>query len=542
MWKKIVQKRPKTCRLCGSVDLWLNGQTVDADGHERYVYACGACHCLLLACEKESVNVHDELGKQIAKHERLWTSSRLLHLQSLVSELRRMLAAMKEDFGEPGDGRRIIEIGAGRGVMLKALLESGYDATGCEPSVLLREQCLNQLKIPANRILPDDATTLLNKLCVREEKVDMFVLWHVLEHLHCPMDVLQMSWDRLKDGGKILIQVPMLSSQHAVDEHLFFMTPATLERLQLLLPDARVHGAIDETNLFLTGVIVKPYAAETKKAGDCERFMETPMLRPAIQESASIRRAKSRGEAFASSSHNRHWWHRMKSAKYEPPIYSSLTHAEWSIVEEWFRDTEARFTSTGEAAVPLLSLLSALIAGNGIERIVQCGHYAGYSTLMIGFLLRKMAKSKALFSIDINPEMTEYTKQWVRRGELEEIVELHVADSGTNDAADKALEFLGGAPQLVFIDSSHQYAHTIRELDLWYERVSAGGLLVLHDVSIFAATFDTTRQGGVNKAVKEWCSRQGVVSLSINSFVTAGCPGDYSYADGCGVAVIQKGV
>lgn len=249
----------------------------------------------------------------------------------------------------------------------------------------------------------------------------------------------------------------------------------------------------------------------------------------------------SRSLKFRQLPHNRYWWHRAPGTNYEPLPYNILTDPEWEIMAAWFEDTEKKFENTGEANVPPLSLLIGLISGNAICRIVQCGHYVGYSTLLLGFLLKKMAKKNALFSIDIDASVTEYTSQWLSRAGLDEQVKLSVADSADPDGPSRAREYFGDlSPQIVFIDSSHQYEHTLKELDLWYDQLPQGGLLVLHDTSRFAATFDSSGQGGVFRAVSEWCATRGVTSLMLNSFVAGGSPGDFPYLDGCGMTIIQK--
>lgn len=244
---------------------------------------------------------------------------------------------------------------------------------------------------------------------------------------------------------------------------------------------------------------------------------------------------------FRQYTHNRYWWHRAPATDYVPIPYSFLDDAEWAIMESWFDETEKKFKSTGEANVPPLSLLIGLISGSAISRVVQCGHYVGYSTLLLGFLMRKMGKMGGLYSVDIDASVTDYTAEWVKKAGLGEYVRLDVADSADPEGPGRVLaHFDNQPPQLVFIDSSHQYEHTLKELDLWYGQLPQGGLIVLHDTSRFAAAFDSTGQGGVFRAVSEWCAVRGVSSLMLNSFVAGGSPGDYPYLDGCGLTIIQK--
>jgi predicted O-methyltransferase YrrM len=184
-------------------------------------------------------------------------------------------------------------------------------------------------------------------------------------------------------------------------------------------------------------------------------------------------------------------------------IYSAPNDDEWDLLSRWFDDSEHKYHGTVEAGIPAMSLLIGLITGNGIHHIVQCGHYIGYSSLMSGFYLRKMGKKHSLYSIDIDEKVTSYSQKWIEEAGLNDYVRLTVNDSVSVSEPDLAIAYLGGAPQLVFIDSSHQYKHTLDELDLWYPHVVPGGLIALHDTSVFAKTFDRSNCGGVGKAVEE---------------------------------------
>ena len=243
---------------------------------------------------------------------------------------------------------------------------------------------------------------------------------------------------------------------------------------------------------------------------------------------------------FGDVNHNRYWWYRLRGCDYSPMVFSSLSNAEWQVMSDWFEDTEQRFQSPGEMSVPAISLISGLISGNGLGAIVQCGHYAGYSTLLVGFLLRSMGKNNSFFSVDIDPVMTKYTNSFVKKGELDEQVRLHIGDSADIRLPEIARDYLGRDPELIIIDSSHQYDHTLKELDLWYKALPIGGLILMHDVSKFAQSFDSTNRGGVRKALLEWSESRQVAFLALNEFVVDEPPNQLVYKDGCGIALIQK--
>ena len=223
-----------------------------------------------------------------------------------------------------------------------------------------------------------------------------------------------------------------------------------------------------------------------------------------------------------------------------PPIYSDLTEAEWEIMRAWYEETD-RSGLIGECAVPFSSLLHGLVMGNRIARIVQLGTCSGYSSLLLGFMLRRMNAPGGLFTLDIDPNLCALTRHWLERAGLTNFVTVAAGNSLDPVQVVAAQRYFGGAPELVLLDSSHEYLATVQELDLWYPALQDGGILLVHDVSRFAASFDVTRQGGVRRAFDEWRQK--------NSQAEAICLNGESrtmdlprppYKDACGLGLIHK--
>ena len=249
-----------------------------------------------------------------------------------------------------------------------------------------------------------------------------------------------------------------------------------------------------------------------------------------------------RSRIFSSSAEARFWWHKVPRHDYVPPIYASLSDAEWELMEAWYAET-TRENLIGECQIPIMSLLHGLITGNAIHRVAQLGTFSGYSTLLLGFFLRQMRAERGLCTFEIGGTLCEYTRGWVKRAGLDALV--HVEFRSSLDPASPAIarEFVGGAPELVFIDSSHEYASTRAELDAWWPELAPGGFIVLHDTSEFAASFDVTRQGGVRRALREWRQAHPEAEVfSMNHNVPAMETPGMIYQDFCGAGLIQKPV
>ena len=248
----------------------------------------------------------------------------------------------------------------------------------------------------------------------------------------------------------------------------------------------------------------------------------------------------SRSRAWKEKTGARYWWHRLPGMDFVPPVYAELCEAEWATLREWYEETD-RSGPIGECAVPLISILHGLVTGSRAGRIVQLGTCAGYSALLLGWMLRRMNVPRSLFSLDLDPASCEMSRRWIARGGLQEFVEIAEGNSLDPRSVLAAKEYLGGDPELIILDSSHEYQATLAELDLWFAALAPGGLIALHDVSRFAVEFDVTRQGGVGRAFTEWRkAHPEVESFSLNGDSRSMELPRPLYKDACGLGLIHK--
>ena len=156
-------------------------------------------------------------------------------------------------------------------------------------------------------------------------------------------------------------------------------------------------------------------------------------------------------------------------------------------------------------------------------------------------MLRAKNNGGKMVSIDIDPKANDFTRKWIERAGLTETCSLYLGDSSDPKAFDYALEKLGGMPDLILLDSSHQYEHTLRELDLWVPHMKPNTIMLLHDTSTLARNWDATKKGGVPAALAEWLPAHPEVEfVNINQVVaTTGETDDLTYKDGCGIGILQ---
>jgi predicted O-methyltransferase YrrM len=82
--------------------------------------------------------------------------------------------------------------------------------------------------------------------------------------------------------------------------------------------------------------------------------------------------------------------------------------------------------------------------GNRASRIVQLGTCAGYSALLLGWMLRRMKVEQGLFSLDLDPVSCEISRRWITRGGLQDFVEIAERNSLDPQSPLAARDYLGG--------------------------------------------------------------------------------------------------
>jgi 2-polyprenyl-3-methyl-5-hydroxy-6-metoxy-1,4-benzoquinol methylase len=133
--------------------------------------------------------------------------------------------------GSPG---RILDVGCGKGLLLKGLRDCGWEVVGTElsevASLRAREAGI-QVHNRAVEEIPFDPGSF-----------DVVTLYHCLEHLANPRETLAHLHRLLRPGGWLVVEVPNVGSWYArvfrsdwfhldVPRHFYHFTPGTLRRM-----------------------------------------------------------------------------------------------------------------------------------------------------------------------------------------------------------------------------------------------------------------------------------------------------------------------
>lgn len=122
--------------------------------------------------------------------------------------------------------------------------------------------------------------------------------------------------------------------------------------------------------------------------------------------------------------------------------------------------------------------------------IVELGCFVGWTSAHLAQGLRASASGGLLWCLDSNRKFLDAARANLEAHGLSGQVRF-VEGFSTDQAA---LQTLPTAIDLIFVDTSHDYACTVAEIEIFARRLAPGGLIVLHD---------SISQNGVRRAILE---------------------------------------
>ena len=121
---------------------------------------------------------------------------------------------------------KILDIGCGRGDMLKSFHVNNFDVIGHDISELSQDLC-SPLEVINSDLISE-------KIPLKDNCVDFVFSKSVIEHLQNPVNFIQESFRVLKPGGKIIIMTPSWVHNHWGPFYIDYthVTPFTLPSLK----------------------------------------------------------------------------------------------------------------------------------------------------------------------------------------------------------------------------------------------------------------------------------------------------------------------
>jgi 2-polyprenyl-3-methyl-5-hydroxy-6-metoxy-1,4-benzoquinol methylase len=171
----------------------------------------------------------------------------------------------------PGRNARVLDIGCGNGSFLWQMRSLGWEVCGVEPDPQSAER--------ARAAGLEVHIGLLQQQSLPEAGFDAVTMFHVVEHLHDPMDTLRRCWKLLKPGGCITVVTPNMGACG----HRYFgpdWMPLDPPRHLVLFTEKSLGGALETCGFMVSRPPRTPLKArELFKQSFVMRYGGAPMTR-----------------------------------------------------------------------------------------------------------------------------------------------------------------------------------------------------------------------------------------------------------------------
>ena len=149
-----------------------------------------------------------------------------------------------------------------------------------------------------------------------------------------------------------------------------------------------------------------------------------------------------------------------------------ISSSESPVLASLNRNTHARMVRprmlSGHLQGRLLEMISRMLRP---AAILEIGTYTGYSAICLAQGLQSGGK---LHTIDHNPELEDFTRDYIRQAGLESSIVLHIGE------ALEVIPTLNEYFDLVFIDADKE--NYIRYFEMAYEKLRPGGVILADNV------------------------------------------------------------
>jgi len=211
-----------SCPICRSslrLDT-LVAPELDVYAGKLYRYGhCSACDVLVLQNPPSDKNAADiDYSESGYYNNKKVKFSSLVALVSKLYTAHRVRTAKKFIADNTFSGKKVLDIGCGKGRFLEQIKYVGGDIRGVEPTRRSFESARESL---GNVI----EHSIMSNGLFEIESFDMVTLWHVFEHLPDPISMLNACHEVLKPDGILIVAVPNFSGAFAKSATWFNLDP-----------------------------------------------------------------------------------------------------------------------------------------------------------------------------------------------------------------------------------------------------------------------------------------------------------------------------
>ena len=151
-----------------------------------------------------------------------------------------------------------------------------------------------------------------------------------------------------------------------------------------------------------------------------------------------------------------------------------------------------------------MTVLASLLVSSGARRVLQFGTFLGGSAVVIGDIINAANVGAQLVSVDPNKQYNATAKRYTDMAGLSKVCEYW---DGEDTAPEIVARATGQVWDFIYLDTTHQYAQTARELEVIASLALPQTVVAMHDASRHAQSLDLEQAGGVKRALAEFLDK-----------------------------------
>jgi 2-polyprenyl-3-methyl-5-hydroxy-6-metoxy-1,4-benzoquinol methylase len=259
---------PQRCGCCHAEDTTSLCTLADDAGSPVALYLCADCGAMTPAYTEQQ---HQEnTRRQTAYYENKWSTDTDIASDQLAEDFRGVVRFYREHgfLPAPHTTPFVVDIGAGRGALVEALRREDYVPIGAEPAEGLVKRAQAHYGMPAKILQCMTAEAFITQLTAEQKKIDAAFLWHVIEHVKQPAQLLLNIAATLKNEGVIILQAPLPLPSSIFPEHLYLLTRKTVFSLARMSGLSVAFCDISHQEQFISFVLCKPTSSWKKITPD----------------------------------------------------------------------------------------------------------------------------------------------------------------------------------------------------------------------------------------------------------------------------------